>query len=245
MKKRSIIELTSLLDIILILLFAFMLNMNTAGESLHEENLQLKEQTTFLTGERQGLQTELDQLQTQMEAMQFTHEKEKKTLGELAKGIARFLEVEEEELLSALELVESNDYERMERMLNQVTERGQIVKELWKHEMLVKRFYFIEVGLKHSTNQLYINDSQTTVTIHHDELKNSPDRINKKEKIKDTIERFINEREGGIGMMVISLTLLDQEVYQYAYEITWEAIKELQEKYGTDKVFITEYTLLM
>lgn len=244
MNKRSIIELTALLDIILILLFAFMMQVNANEQNIQSEQQVLQQKNVQLVNAQKAFELENELLRHEIEQMRFLHDKEKQTLDTLTRGIARFLQVDEAELLAIIEQSENQTDQQVAWVLQQFTDDTQVMQELWKHEVLAKRFYFIEVGLKYSYNQIYINGNPTKVTINHQELTTTQQRKMKKEEIKEAIEKVINAREGGVGMVFLSLTLLDEHVYQYAYELAWEAIKEEQEKYGTEKMFVSEYTLL-
>ena len=60
-------------------------------------------------------------------------------------------------------------------------------------------------------------------------------------QVKDAIEKAISDRQGGSGMIFVTLSVKDEEVYQYAWDVVWEALGELQEKYGTQKLFRTHF----
>ncbi|MCK4258730.1 MAG: hypothetical protein KAX49_07115 [Halanaerobiales bacterium] len=248
--RRSILELTSLLDVILILLFAFMLNFNADLESVSDEKLMLEsemqnlvQEKDQLISEKMLLQKEIEMLKLQMQEMEFYLNKEKQTLTTVTDGLARFMQIHHNELELLLQQAEVSDQPKLQEVLDKLTDETQIIKELWKHETLVKRFFSIEVGLKSSHNLLFVNGISTNIGIDYEEIDTIFGHQKKKEVIKDAIEQVIKEREGGAQMVALSLALLDQEVYQYAYSLTWEAIKEIQEKYGTDKIFISEYIL--
>ena len=60
----------------------------------------------------------------------------------------------------------------------------------------------------------------------------------------DLIEEDMEKRQGGSQMVFITLKVYDREVYQFAWEAVWEAIGNIQEKYGTDKIFRTHITII-
>jgi len=64
----------------------------------------------------------------------------------------------------------------------------------------------------------------------------------KKEEIKNVIEEAIKKRRNG-DILMISLSILDENVYKYAYDLIKETIDEVVEDYGEEKVLKEEFKL--
>ena len=115
-----------------------------------------------------------------------------------------------------------------------------IAEELLKYEAISRQFYFIDIELKTQNNRVYINGQSTSIGITLDDV----DSTGKVDEIKEAIEEDLEQRQGGSQMVFVTLLVKDREVRQYAWQIVWDAIGEIQEKYGTGKVFRTHITLV-
>jgi len=257
MKKTSIIELNALLDVILLLMFVFILNMNISNTETIEEVNQLKAKNEQLLKENKKISHDYNDLigednklkllvQEQSESlkevenMRVAYNIEKQSLDNIAKGISRFLELDDGEMKTLLTTSKDMDDKNLMEQLSKMINEKDIIKQLEKYETISKKFFYVEVEIATDKNRLYINKQATNVYITKQEINDSKLLINKKEQIKDEIEKEINNRNGGYSMILVSLGIADEEVYQYAYEAAWDSIKELENKYGTQKFFKTE-----
>lgn len=243
MKKTSIIELNALLDVILLLMFVFILNMNMSNSETIEEVNQLKAKNEQLLQEnkkiKQLVQEQSESLK-EVENMRVAYNIEKKSIDNLTKGISRFLDLNDEEMKLLLSSSQGMDDKNLMEQLSKMINEKDIIKQLEKYETISKKFFYVEVEIATNKNRLYINKQATNVYITKQEINDSKLRNNKKEQIKDEIEQEINNRDGGYSMILVSFGIADEEVYQYAYEVAWDSIKELENKYGIQKFFKTE-----
>ena len=259
-KRRSILDFTPLLDVVLLLLFAFMLMMTAQGEKQQQaveaykeqtqeavdQSSDAKEQVTKLTAEQVALQesidalneekaeleSKLDNLTKENEALNCANDQERESLDQVIGGLAQFLGTNEQQIKS---LLEDGDQSALEEL----TDTKEAAAMLHRYKALSQQFYFIDVMLATEGNRLYINNEATTLGIGYDEINEHSARVQKIDAIKDEIEAVIRSRQGGSAMIFITLSVKDADVYQYAWDAVWDAIGELQEKYGTEKLFRT------
>lgn len=251
--RKSTLELTPLLDVVLIILFVFM--MLLAQQMAESADIKERAETDVETMEAEMLaaQDSLESLQEEYDALlatsemtaeelartKDTSEKQQDTAENLAKAVAEFIDANEDDIQK---LLDDNDAPSKEMLDNMSTE--DIAAELLKYEAISRQFYFIDIELKTSANRLYINNESTSLGISFDQVSDDAGKANKIEAIKSLIETDIEKRQGGAQMVFITLRVSDDEVYQYAWEVVWSAIGEIQEKYGTDKIFRTHFTLI-
>ena len=260
--RKSTLELTPLLDVVLIILFVFMMLLaSKVNESIEvkkeaEESVAEAEQSLDeALSEIQELQDELAKLNEDYEtlkqsnadiALQLERQRElsdmqQETTENLAKAIAEFIVANETELDK---LLEDNENAPSYNLLKSITSAQDVAEELLKYEAISRQFYFIDIELKTSNNRLYINDVSTSLGISHSEVADDKGAADKVDEIKNLIEKDMEKRQGGAQMVFITLKVQDREVYEYAWQVVWDAIGEIQEKYGTDKIFRTHITLI-
>ncbi|NMA84198.1 MAG: hypothetical protein GX962_10100 [Epulopiscium sp.] len=230
MNKRAIIDLTALLDVILILLFAFILNINV-GQHQIEQTLADTQHTN------EELVIELAKKNGQIDAMQ----QEKQDLQQLTKGLAAFLEMNEEEISFILEEISKMNPDASTNLLEPWMDEKQIVQQLLYYQTLQSFFFHLDIGLKGNQNQLFIDHQSTGITISLEDVQQPDNYSKKKRQIMTAIEKEFQNPLGEANRILLSLSLLDTEVYQYAYELALDAIFDLEAKYGPDRIFKAEY----
>ncbi|GMQ63980.1 coiled-coil domain-containing protein [Vallitalea maricola] len=246
MKQKIFLDLTPLLDVVLILLFAFMLNINAASSEKDsklngEQELNNELQSTIDEKDKQitdlqnnilDLQKEVDNLNDNIDEMFFDIANERDTLLNVSENLAKWFSNNEEALE---DIADSEDIDKL-------IDDNSILKQLHKYETISKRYFFIDIKLKSTQNKLFINEQDMSTYITLEEIDSKEGRSNKKEQIKDIIEKVIDDREGGYTFILITLSEEDH-VYRYAFNLVWDAIKDIQQKHGTDKIFKTKYVL--
>jgi biopolymer transport protein ExbD len=239
MKQKIFFDLTPLLDIVLILLFAFMLNVNAGSTEkenmLHDEqqlNNKLVDTIKSKDNEISNLKEEIGTLNKKIDEMSFDISNEKESLINISTNLARWFNTNKD----MLNQISTN------KNIEKLADKDSILEQLHKYEAISKKYFFVDIVLKSTQNKLFINGEDTNTFISLDEVISPESRKNKKEQIKDIIENVIDNKEGGYTFVLITLKEEDH-VYRYAFTVVWDAIKEIQQKHGTDKIFKTKYVL--
>jgi biopolymer transport protein ExbD len=246
MKQKIFLDLTPLLDVVLILLFAFMLNVNVATsekdikiqeknqinatlkETINDKNEHIKQ----LQSNIKNLNQMINKLQDNMDELSFDTANEKETIKKISNNLAKWFKDNQYKL----------DNITNEDSINSLIDEDSLLKQLSKYETISKKYFFIDIKLKSSSNKLFINGEDAKTFISLEEILTDDDKNNKKEQVKDIIEKVIDNREGGYTFILITLSEEDN-VYRYAYTLVWEAIKDIEQKHGTDKIFKAKYVL--
>ncbi|QUH28403.1 hypothetical protein [Vallitalea guaymasensis] len=246
MKQKIFLDLTPLLDVVLILLFAFMLNVNAASSEKDtkingEEKLNNELQSTINEKDKHitdlkntiiDLQKEVDNLNDNIDEMSFDIANERDTLLNVSENLTKWFSDNEKTLE---DIADSKDIDKL-------IDDDSILNQLHKYETISKKYFFIDIKLKSTQNELFINEQDMNTYITLEEIDSKDGRNNKKEQLKDIIEKVIDDREGGYTFILITLSEEDH-VYRYAFNLVWDAIKDIQQKHGTDKIFKTKYVL--
>lgn len=256
--RKSTLELTPLLDVVLIILFVFMMLLaNQVNESTQIkreaadsiESMQDDMDTALsdlsdIQGELENLNEEYDELldsynMTEQELLEqkILADEQQESAEDLAKAVAEFIDFEEYDIKK---LLDANDVASSELLDNMSIDN--IAEELLKYEALSRQFYFIDIELKSTNNRLFINDAGTSLGMSTEQLNDEEYISGKVNEIKDLIEENLEDRQGGSQMVFVTLKVYDREVQHRAWQIAWDAIGQIQEKYGTDKIFRTQIT---
>jgi biopolymer transport protein ExbD len=242
MNKKALIDLTPLLDIVLIILFAFMLNANAHFANADNKNEELSKQEQKLLNENQQLADKVKNLEQEISQTNFYRNKEKEFYKDLTAAYFNSLDKNKDEidkLLNQLDTIKKDEViEQFEKLLNEKV----LVKEMIKYQEISKRVFFLEVGIATAQNQIYLNSKPTNFFVILPEDKGKKEDM--KQKIIDLIDNEISSQQGGVGMVLIGLTWLDDEVDKDAYDLVWSAIKGLENTYGNTRFFKTEYGFL-
>ncbi|QUI21925.1 hypothetical protein HZI73_06235 [Vallitalea pronyensis] len=242
MKQRTFLDLTPLLDVVLILLFAFMLNVNAASS---ETEAQLENETET----SQSLRLQLDEKDNEIKKLQdeLEHSQVKIAALEASLDDLQSAMTVEKETLTAIthQLTKWFGRQPLKKIANTKTidkflDEASVYEQLYKYDTLSKRYFFVDITLQTSNNQLSINDERTGIYITFDDVSNDDRKHLKMEQIKESIEKVLENREGGYTFVLMTLSE-EGNVYRYAYNLVWDAIKEIEAKYGADKMFKTKY----
>ena len=192
MKKSSIIELTPLLDVILILLFAFLIIMQGQSDSmdenysaLEEDNMVLTEQIDSLESENSELlkensrlETEVNELKEQIKNQSIANTEEKKTLESAIKAFMSIVNAEDTDMEELL----AQDPDAVSA-LDKIFHSGDTVFELYKYNYVMSRFFFVDVELVGKENRVEINSEPTQLAINMDDAMSDASREAKAFKI--------------------------------------------------------------
>lgn len=187
--NKSIIDLTALLDVILILFFAALLNIALKAETIDDKRLDLEEKNVAYSKEIIKLKRENNRLQKS--------------------------------------LLQANTH--LAQLYNNQS------KSIEDYREIVNRISIIKIGLKGEDNQLYINDEVTGIYIVKESLATPERKLELVNTLKNALESAIYKRQKS-DILFIQLVLLDDDVYKYAYDLTFETAKEVIATYGKDKV---------
>jgi len=237
MKNRSNIDLTPLLDVILLLVFGFMFVLAATNTQLVDTENALKTNQTDSQASITALEDENAQLTQQVENLQAALDASEATLEITSQGIADFLSHNQSELTT---LLSQQSPQAAQEILTAYTSADDVAKHMVMYELLANEFYFVEVVLSGDDNRITINGEKTSVNIRLDDIESPEAKTDKKQAVKDAISGVIDARPGGSSMVFVTLSTDNPEVYHYAWAIAWQAVSELTEKYGAKNYYSAE-----
>ncbi len=260
MKKRALIDLTPLLDVILLLLFAFIIVLQgtsdlqaeelddetsrrieaeQTADTLSSDVAELQAQVDMLLQESVEDDAEIGRLKGLLDTQVIANDDEKQSL-EMAVDAFQQMTVLNKDQLDALLENQSNPA----KLLSDMVDAGDMVLELYKYAFVMNRFYFLDIELVGANNRVIINGADTHIIIGADDNIDSTSRHDKAIVIYDELQEHISTRSGGDEMVMAILIVRDADVYQFAYEIAWEALRELELRASGYRFYKTSYTYL-
>lgn len=229
MKRNSIIDLTPLLDVILILLFAFMLNSNDIYQAQETSITNEVEKNDLLSTQLQKQSILLQELKDQNVELNINLDTAKEELSTLREEKNNWYD----SLASQLPETQS------ENLSSDAITAANLNEHLQKYDAIRKKYFFVDVELRNDDGKIYINLEDTKVSILEEELKTASSKTAKKDSLKNLLSNYLEDRQGGYTFALISLKE-DGRVRRAQYNLMWEVIKELQSELGSDKIFTTK-----
>lgn len=237
MRNRAHIDLTPLLDVILLLVFGFMFMLVSANTKLADTESELESSQTDTAETIAALEAENEDLLQSVTDLQAALDAQAATLETASEGIAAYFSLNESELSTVLSQQSS---ESVQTYLSTYAETEDVAKSMVMYELLTQEFYFIEVVLSGEGNHIIINGEKTSVNVRLEDIESAESKAEKKQAIKDAISDIIDTRPGGSSMVFVTLSTDNPEVYHYAWSLAWQAVSELAEKYGAKNYFCAE-----
>jgi len=238
MKKRTIIELTAFVDILLILLFAFLFNISETNQKanlaenqstkLAQENLELKNDLQNVSSNYAGIKDENEKLKQQNKFYENYY-------NELSKNIEKAFEnydlpegISEESLVEIKRMIENEDIN---------------LDYVIKNEGLMENFFVLDIIIQGEKPEILFNEENIDFSINYEQYNSGNSRNKKLNNLTENIDDKL--RENGIPQMIyITIKQNDEDVYLFAYNLLMESIKRIQNKYGADRVYFTEIPFL-
>ena len=258
MKKRSIIELTPLLDVILLLIFAFLINMQGESDSMNEKYEKLEQKYEAAADDAERLREENEALRAQISALESQNLELKGEADDLTRriGYEAMANADEkktlEQALEAVSDITGMEGGRLKELLDGtpgakdaldgILDADDAVLQMFKYDYVMNRFFFIDLELTGAENRVVINSEETQIAIGAADDADADARRAKSLKIYDELQKLIDARPGGDEMVMVTLIVRDPEVYQYAYEIAWESLRELELRASGYRLYKTGYT---
>jgi len=238
MKKRTIIELTAFVDILLILLFAFLFNISETNEKansatnrsteLAQENFELKSDLEEISSAFQNISKKNDELENQNDFY-------KKYYKELADNIEKAFE--------DLKLPDNISEEELERIQNLFDDKEINLEYIIKSEDLKENFFVLDITLQGEQPEIFLNEQKVDFTITYEQYSSENSRESKLNSLTEKIENSL--KNNGIPQLVyITIKQNDEDVFLYSYNLLLEAVRRIQNKYGADRIYYTEIPFL-
>lgn len=227
----KIVDLTPLLDVVLILLFALLLNMSVEQERVQAEADELMEEI-----DRQGSELE--------DFLEKVKEKDLK-ISEL-EGNVHVLNEQNQEMSQAVTTwFASQEVRASETLTNdqviKILDAEEINQSLYQMDFIANQFFFIEIDFDERLYQeVRINGQSTGVQLNFD-IRHDQTKLDKAySDIFDELEKVMSQKDSGYRFVLFTLTD-NGHVYSFAYDLVWSVIKEIETKYTEDTIYKLQY----
>lgn len=222
--KKINLDFTSLLDILLILLFAFIINSNS--QTAEKEN---------------RLLAELENTNHQKEALQSLLKQKDDEMKELKKNLA---DSEAQRLQQEEYVAQYKDaLTKTLKELKEHTQTPNLSLQKWhNYKFIANKFLIFNVSIVTPDNQLIINDKKMPFYLSFEEVSSEETRLQKIKQLEDLIEKEIDNSIHSGNLILISAGK-DSKIERQVYLLLWDAIRNVENKYGKERLFKTEFYL--
>jgi hypothetical protein len=237
MKRRSIIDLTPMLDVILLLVFGFMFVLASTNSLLFKTEEELDMALSENSSQVESLNEDIDDLNDEVFILNKKIIALEEYNAKIKSGLEKHFKINKIQLEQALN---QSDDGSVAMLLDNYSKESDIAYSMVMYELLASEFYFVEVIIKGDTQQIWINDKPTPVVISFEDAQSLDAKNEKINEIKNEVSKVIDSRPGGSSMAFVTLFSDNDEVYHFAWDLTWDAIKNLEEKYGAKNYYSAE-----
>ena len=230
-KSKSVVDLTPLLDVVLILLFALLMSMSFEQDTVKAEAAELDSELIQAQVEKAELNALLLEQQEQMDKLKANLEVLDEQSQVMDEAVINWFASEE---IRDKELVTSEDFE-------EIFDQEKTNQSLYQMDFIANQFFFVELEFDtDNLHQVVINGSPTNIQLTFEKRGDQTQLDLAYNEIYDVIEKEMVSNKGGYSFVLF--TLKDNgQVYKYAYDLVWGVIKDLEEKYTDQTIYKLQY----
>lgn len=220
---NSIVDLTPLLDVVFILLFALLMSLSTeknASDQKVDELASVLDMT----------ETQLKEVQSENDQMNGTIQQIKEQQMSLNSSFVDWFTKEQE-----VEALLSNPQTQNLFDLSKTSE------SLFKMDFLANQFFFIDVKVDAANAyKVIINGTTTNIQLNGALFNDEEGKKIATQMLFDSLEKALSTKQGGYRYVLFTLSD-DGKMYKYAFDLIWSVFGDIETKYGTDEVFKLQY----
>lgn len=229
--SEKLVDLTPLLDVVLILLFALLMNMSIEQEAYKDTAEELAEEVAQKELEKEELNRLLEQRDVQIAELNDNVEMLVEQDVKLSEAVVTWFASED---IREAELVTSDDFEK-------ILDKNEANQSLYQMDFIANQFFFVEIDFDRDNFQdVLINGVSTGVQLTFDKRNNQAQLEQAYDDIFDEVEKVMTEKDGGYRFVLFTLTD-NGYVYSYAYDLVWSVIKDIETKYTDDTIYKLQY----
>ncbi|MDF1617771.1 ExbD/TolR family protein [Petrocella sp. FN5] len=228
--REHAIDMTPLLDVVFILLFALIMNVTVAqaeDEAVIEDQgaqiVDLEQEKTILENQKITLEKQIDLKEERVQ----NQEDRLKGMSEALKNLM----IRDIQNLEDPETIRS-----LEAMLNE----GDLVDTWLKYQQVADKYLFVEIKITNDRGRTYLNGSYTGINIDLSDVMDREVRSEKIASLSSYILNWLDHRQGGYSFVFVTLVSED-EVTRAATNVLQEALNRLQLSFNKDYYMINKY----
>jgi biopolymer transport protein ExbD len=247
MKRRASIDLTPMLDIILLLVFGFMFivamtktELSDKQTELEQKEKQLLSQVETTTKTVNSQKDTIDAYEIKINSLESEIDNKQKQIDQIKSATREYFLLNEQEIQK---IVDASGKNPAIKVLDSYGDVNETANSIVMYELLSKEFFFVDIIIRSDSNRIYINDQITPVAIDVTDVDSIDKKNQKIQDIKKQISKVLDGRVGGSSMAFVTLSTDNEAIMHYAWQTTWDAVKQLEEKYGAKNYFSAELFL--
>lgn len=250
-RREAVVEMTPLLDVVFILLFALMLNVNVSKAKDDAEIDDLEVQVAMLEASESSLMESLDEVTSsrlsyveKLKAAQSENSTldklSKEQLLKLSEQTQQFEEFDDLFMELITKEIESFDGEIDTEFIEAIADEGLVIKEWLKYEQIGERYLFAEVSISNTDGRVYIDDTYTGVNIERRDAINNEVKKEKINELSGFIYNWLDHKEGGYSFIFITV-VAESKVTRSATEIIYDTLGSMQPSFDQNQYLINKY----
>jgi len=256
MKRDNLIDLTALLDVILIILFAVMLNMNTSAESASDEaqdkSLTIEALTTennMLTSDLTSTENQYNQLMGEYKQLKEVSSNQSEADKEIIQQYQTILELYAEinggnsaDITSIAELQGMTEAEQ-KSTLKALTDTNVLMENLHKYEFISGSFEFIDLSFNLDTGMLLYDDEPTGILITDEDTNNERLSQLKTNEIVTYLKKQLQSVNNNRSFILITIKFDAFTTKRSYVTLISDTIDNLRETYQDNIIFDTLFLI--
>lgn len=259
MRRRDsgLIDMTPLLDVVFILLFALILNVNvTKAEDRKAAEMRegaLSSQLASTEADAESAYGELATIkasltQSELEALQVSDQ-----LNMTEEALAQAEEVSEQRRaqMAAYSKALSQTLKREVSLMAQDVPEDWVVSDLeaqhlvehWlKYQQIGERYLFLDLRINSSDGRIYLDELYSGVNMDVASITDPESRKSLKEELQYYIYDWLDHKAGGYTFIFVSV-VTDQEVKRAVVETVFDSLQGLQTSFDKDSYLINRFII--
>ena len=225
------VDLTPLLDVVLILLFALLMNMSMEQDAYKAQAQEVDEEMKESEQENEALSKLIQEQKEQIEKLETNIsglDEQKKLLDEALVTWFANEEIRDQDLVTNEDFAKILDIDQTNQSLSEMN-------------FISNQFFFIEVSIDSSQfHQVLINGQETYVQLNSDKSGDAQQIEKASVELYDFIDKELVSQKGGYSFVLFTL-VDDGHAYKYALDLIWEVFKEFEDKEKDQRIYKLKY----
>lgn len=223
--NRQAVEMTPLLDVVFILLFALILNVNVSKAKDEAEIEALEAENEVLIASEVSLEKQLEE----------ANMSESDYLSQLLQA---------RDALADLEDHSKNQEAVLAQIQEQVkaieASEGIEIDEWLKYEQIVDRYLFVEVLIESGDGRIYVNEDYTGVNVLAKAIVNKDIKDEKQADLAGYLYDWLDHKDGGYSFVFITV-VADSQVKRASTELVFDTLSIMQPEFDTEQFMVNRY----
>ena len=246
--NRALIDMTPLLDVVFILLFALIINVNvTRAEDASQVQEALMQQ--------EALEVEVETLEEKLQESQRLRDSSEEAYEAAVASLEAELDAQGSSAGDKQAIIDAYEHSLSETLDRQVElyedaipmewlvtpEEEKVLLEEWlKHQQIAERYLFVELRISEDGGRVYLEEEYAGVNLTVDDLRKPQQRQDKISELGVFIFDWLDHKEGGYGFIFVTVAA-PSDTTRGVVETAFDTLQGLQTSFERDQYLINRY----